>query len=198
MKKTKGITPKKDITDPEQIICLSCGFCCDSTLFDNATVKAGEKGNLPPKIEEKYFMNESGELFRLPCPYFDGKCTIYDQRKPQICSSFRCQLLKDFASGKISREEALLLVGKANEQREDIRASARNVLGSRAGEMPFRQLLHHLHDLMDTSPGTEAKKQDLNILAGKCNILEALHIRHFKSEKDFNSMKVPPQNPDPK
>lgn len=198
MKKTKPETPNKGITNPEQLICISCGFCCEATLFDNATVKPGEKGTLPKKIEDKYFFNDSGEFFHLPCPYFDGKCSIYNQLKPKICSSFRCQLLKDFSSGRVHLEDAFLLIDQAKKQWKEIRTSAQNLLGAEASEMPFRKLLHHLYDLMKALPEEAQGNNGLKILAVKCNILEALHIRHFKSEKDFNSMKVPTQNPDPK
>ena len=65
----------------EQEICRSCGMCCDGTLFSRARLEAGEKGNLPIKIEERYHRNNESEFFKLPCPYFSKECTIYSQKK---------------------------------------------------------------------------------------------------------------------
>ena len=38
-----------DIPVIEQEICVTCGFCCDGTLFKYAVLQSGERGNLPAK-----------------------------------------------------------------------------------------------------------------------------------------------------
>ncbi|MBE0674536.1 MAG: hypothetical protein IH591_07745, partial [Bacteroidales bacterium] len=82
----------------EQAICVVCGFCCDGTLFVNAGLNQGERGSgLPEKIEQASFSEGGRDYFRLPCNYFSGKCSIYDRNRADVCSSFRCQLLKDLA-----------------------------------------------------------------------------------------------------
>ena len=129
--------------EAEQAICVRCGFCCDGTLFLHAVLQPGEKGNLPEKIEERYYLDKDGEFFKMPCPYFCKKCTIYTQEKAEVCSSFRCQLLKDFASGKISPEEALTLVKNAATIREELIRDF-NQLNPARQVLCFREMLLHL------------------------------------------------------
>ena len=175
----------------EQSICITCGFCCDGTLFNRATLQPGEQGTLPQKMEESYFRDGEKEFFRLPCQYFDGKCTIYDQKKAHICSSFRCELLKDFSGEKITQEAALRLVANATRQRTEIRELANKLIGTPL-DIPFRNLLEKVRHVVDAKEENgEPKERELEILLAKCTIFEALLIRHFKPAKDFDSMKVP-------
>ena len=56
----------------------------------------------------------------------------------------------------------------------------------------FQQILHELRDDNDKKD----KKPDaaLTVLASRCNIFEALLIKHFRSAKDFESMMVSENN----
>ena len=178
-------------SESEQTICITCGFCCDGTLFYNATLQPGEKGTLPQKMEEAYFKNGEEEFFRLPCQYFDGKCTIYDQNKAHICSAFRCELLKDYSGEKISQEAALRLIENAVRQRAEIRNLANQVIGTPL-DIPFRHLLLELRKVIHArEENGEPRNMELEILLAKCTIFQALLIRHFKPAKDFDSMKMP-------
>jgi hypothetical protein len=194
----KNITILKKPLSPksEQAICVSCGFCCDGTLFDHATLQPGEKGGLPQYMEDSYFKNEKGEYFRLPCAYFNEKCTIYDQKKAHVCSAFRCQLLKDFAKKKITQTNAKKLVKNAMVQRKEILALSESVLNT-PENIPFRKLLMELREFVNARNENDPRNQELDILTARCNIFEALLIRYFKSEDDFNSMKVPLHGEDP-
>lgn len=189
MPKGKNHSPKR-----AQQICIACGFCCDSTLFHNASLEPGEKGTLPASMEKSYFKNEKGEFFKLPCNYFDQKCTIYDQKKAIVCGAFRCKLLKDFAAKKISQKAALEIVRKAKITREEL-IEAYAKLSGKKGKITFRQLLIELGKLQKETNGQD---MEFELFNARCNIFESLLIRYFKSEENFNSMKVPPQNPDPK
>ena len=121
----------------EQEICISCGICCDGTLFNRASLEPGEKGQLPEKIEQNYFQVNGVDKFKLPCLYFDGKCTIYDQKKAIICSAFRCQLLNNFSVGKISINDTMNVISKAKTMRKELFASYRNISGEDI-MIPFR------------------------------------------------------------
>ena len=67
----------------EQDICVTCGFCCDGTLFAHALLNPGEKGSLPERIEESVFSLDDRDYFHLPCRYFAGRCTIYDRQRAE-------------------------------------------------------------------------------------------------------------------
>ncbi len=176
--------------EAEQAICIACGFCCDGTLFENANLQPGEKGNLPEFIEQAWFKKGDKEAFKLPCLYFKGKCSIYNQKKAHICSAYRCKVLRDFSKKKISLEEAKQLIRNAANQRDAILDLAKKVMKN-PGNMPFRQMVLELKQWSDTHNQDDPANKDLKSLTARCNIFEALLIRHFKPDKDFDSMRVP-------
>lgn len=98
-----------------QELCLACGMCCRGDLYRNAGLHPDE---LPaarslrlPIIQDE----AAGPAFALPCPKLDGNaCTIYDdERKPNVCSSFECKLLKRYLGGEIDLERSLERVREA-------------------------------------------------------------------------------------
>src|SRR5262245_57065524 len=106
--------PPKD----EQDICIACGFCCDHTLFDYAFLKPKEEvsGHF---AKSRVTINDN-DYFSLPCPHFKGKCTIYDQEKPCVCSTFKCKLLKRFGEGKIDKSNTLKIIYQAKALRGEV------------------------------------------------------------------------------
>ena len=164
----------------EQQICITCGFCCDGTLFEHAVLEKGEKGNLPTKIEQRYFKRDDHEYFKLPCSYFDGKCSIYNQKKAHICSSFRCQLLRNFEAGKITQEDALKLVRQANQIREELLKEYQQLSG-KTDVLTFREILVELNKKHKELENQSSISMEWEIFNAKCNIFESLLIKHFKS-----------------
>ena len=170
----------------EQSICVTCGYCCDGTLFLHASLNPGERGSLPEKIEENSYTEGDKDYFRLPCKYFAGTCTIYDREKAYVCSSYRCQLLKELADNKVTLHDALEVVREAGEIRKELIEDFKNISGINAGN--FRQLLSELGKLMKSMPANEPSVMDYEILRSRCNIIEALLIKHFRSAEDFEKM----------
>ncbi|NBB22956.1 hypothetical protein GVN20_26605 [Runella sp. CRIBMP] len=168
----------------EQQICIKCGLCCDGTLFEHAALQAGEHGSLPEKIVDNYRKLKDEEVFLLPCHYFDGKCTIYDQKKAVVCSAFRCQLLKDFSMGQISKDNADKIVSDALKFRDEILELYKCIFEVDT-KLSFRELLNEMGKM--TAPPIE-KTKELALLKAKCNIYETLLIKNFKSIKTFESM----------
>jgi len=177
----------------EQEICVKCGFCCDGTLFQHAVLKAGEKGKLPKKIEEQYCKEGKDEYFVLPCQYFETKCSIYDKEKADVCGTYRCQLLYDFSKAKISIEDAHAVVKKALEMRDEILNEYETLEGKRK-DVFFRQILLDLAKMNSSGKYDQTTKRAYEVFTAKCNIFEALLIKHFRSEKDFKKMMNPHLN----
>ncbi|RPA66617.1 hypothetical protein EF405_20235 [Cyclobacteriaceae bacterium YHN15] len=171
----------------EQQICISCGFCCDNTLFDNAVLQPGEKGTLPEKMEESYIKIKNQEYFKLPCFYFNGKCSIYNQKKAHICSSFRCQLLKNFEAGKITQKDAIELVRQTKQTRVELLKEYQQISG-KSEVLTFREILVALGKKQKELEKKASLSMEWEIFAAKCNIFESLLIKHFKSEEDFDKM----------
>lgn len=179
------------IISPEQNICITCGFCCDGTLFNKAVLQAGEYDNLPVKIKQNYFKQDDNEYFKLPCLYFDNLCTIYHQQKADICSSFRCQLLKDFSGGKITMDYALTAISNAKKIKEELFTEFRKQTGSE-NIKTIRGLLREIGKIQDKKVNYAINDTELELFTAKCNIFESLLIKHFKSEKDFSNLIMSP------
>lgn len=171
----------------EQQICINCGLCCDGTLFNRAILKAGEKGHLPEKMEQAYAKNADEEFFRLPCLYFDGKCSIYDQKKAHICSAFKCKLLKQFSKNEVSQNEALSTIENAKKLRHEIYKLAHTVFGNDE-KLHFRNVLVKINKTENEKRSVITDNRNFKMLKIKTLILEALLTKHFKSDKAFNQM----------
>jgi hypothetical protein len=173
----------------EQLICVTCGFCCDGTLFLHACLETGElrEGVLPVWIQENSFSEAGKDYFKLPCRYFLEKCTIYDSERAYVCGSYRCQLLKDFAEGKITMSDAVETVREAMQIRKELFNQYQNISG-KSGDMNFRQLLAELGKTQKSVTDKESSGIAYEMLLARSNIFEALLIKNFRSAEDFEKM----------
>lgn len=173
----------------EQNICVACGFCCDGTLFLHACLLPGERGHLPEEIEKKTFTEGDNDYFRLPCNYFSEKCIIYDKARAEVCSAYRCQLLRDFADKKLSKGEAQDIVREAMMMRDSLIEKYRRLSGSDE-PINFMQLLQELGRMQKQATNDKPLNTDYEILQAECNIFEALLIKHVRSAGDFEKMMI--------
>lgn len=171
----------------EQEICVKCGFCCDNTLFDHAHLDPGEKGTLPEEMEKGYVKIKDNEYFKLPCSYFDGKCTIYNQKKAHICGAFRCQLLKNFETGNIDQVHAFEVVRRTKETKSELLSEFKHLSGENSN-LPFREMMQALGKKQKELAAVGIVSLEWEIFTAKCNIFETLLTKHFKSEENFQSM----------
>jgi len=173
----------------EQTICITCGFCCDGTMFLFACLHPGEKGGLPEEIEKKVFSEKDEDFFRLPCNYFSEKCTIYDRPRAGVCGEFRCQLLHDFTDGKVTLCEALKIVKDASVMRDKLIEKYKKITGKNE-KICFRQILSETGKMLKDNQGKETMDIDVDMLIAGCNIFEALIIKNFRSADEFDKMMV--------
>ena len=92
--------------DKANRLCMSCGMCCDGTMFDHANVVPDEKQQV---MSAGLIVNEKlGKLsFEQPCRFYcHNLCSIYEQR-PAVCISYRCKLLKKMNKDEVSLDAAL-------------------------------------------------------------------------------------------
>lgn len=109
-------------------LCPSCGLCCDSTLFADVELRAGddarELARLGLSLEKK---GRSKTAFAQPCACFDGKlCAIYDDR-PKRCRMFECGLLKKIGADELSACVALEKISKAKSLVKKVRGLLRQL-----------------------------------------------------------------------
>lgn len=110
---------------PGEQLCLSCGMCCDGTLFDGVQLEAGDSVKelrglgLPVTV---YRARPPVARFPQPCAALcaDRTCRIYADR-PQQCRKFECGVFKKLKAGEIGFAAASKLVKKARAQGEKMR-----------------------------------------------------------------------------
>ena len=103
-------------------LCPNCGLCCDSTLFADVELRAGDDAKRLAKlgltIEKK---TRTKLAFAQPCACFDGKlCAIYADR-PQRCRKFECGLLKKVGANEMTADAALKKIAEARKRAEKVR-----------------------------------------------------------------------------
>ena len=103
-------------------LCPNCGLCCDSTLFADVELRAGDDAKRLAKlgltIEKK---TRTKLAFAQPCACFDGKlCAIYADR-PQRCRKFECGLLKKVEANAMTPGAALKKIAAAKRRVEKVR-----------------------------------------------------------------------------
>lgn len=103
---------RPDPSSPAARLCLSCGLCCDGSLYTAVRLAPSDSiadlqaAGLPIRVE--------GErtLFPQPCTaHQHGCCQIYAIR-PYGCQQFRCRVLAACEDGSRSWEDAEALVAR--------------------------------------------------------------------------------------
>src|SRR5215831_9411996 len=116
-------------------LCPNCGLCCDSTLFADVELRAGDDAKRLKKLGLDLFQKtKTKTAFSQPCACFDGKfCKIYADR-PKRCRLFECGLLKRVDAGEMTVNAALKKIDGAKKQAEHVRELLRS-LGQRDEQM---------------------------------------------------------------
>jgi hypothetical protein len=97
-------------------LCLTCGLCCDGTMFENVEVTPEEAARLEGRV------NLSADRTKLVqgCRALEGcKCGVYEDR-PAKCRSFSCFLLASLEAGNITEQEAREGVAEAMSRRDAV------------------------------------------------------------------------------
>jgi Fe-S-cluster containining protein len=109
-------------------LCPNCGLCCDSTLFADVELRAGDDAKRLRKLGLTIENKTPTKLaFAQPCACFDGKlCGIYNDR-PKRCRLFECGLLKRVEADEMTAGVALKKISEAKKNAERVRGLLRSV-----------------------------------------------------------------------
>ncbi len=109
-------------------LCPNCGLCCDSTLFADVELRAGDNAARLKKLGLTLAKKGKSKIaFAQPCACFDGKlCTIYQDR-PKRCGLFECGLLKRVEADEISANAALKKILAAKKRAGEVRELLRSL-----------------------------------------------------------------------
>lgn len=83
-------------------LCLTCGMCCDGTMFQVVAVTPEEAARLESQVELSADRSKLVQGCRALC---GCKCGVYEQR-PAVCRAFKCLVLASLEEGKLSEAEA--------------------------------------------------------------------------------------------
>lgn len=156
-------------------LCPNCGLCCDSTLFADVELRAGDDAKRLRKLGLTLFQKTKTRLaFDQPCACFDGKlCAIYVDR-PKRCRLFECGLLKRVDAGEMTAGAALKQIAAAKQEAERVRELLRS-LGQREER---RALTHRYAEAMsapvDLSDDQNTERHGELMLAVN-DLMERLH-----------------------
>jgi Fe-S-cluster containining protein len=115
-------------------LCPNCGLCCDSTLFADVELRAGDDAGRLAELGLSLAKKGGKLAFAQPCACFDGKlCQIYGDR-PKRCRAFECGLLKRVEAGELTANVALKKISEAKKRAEQVRELLRS-LGQREEQM---------------------------------------------------------------
>ena len=109
------LSSKNKEPTPGSILCQSCGLCCTGVACSVALVSPLKDKEFSDRFSDSIIVadgsRDSGEInwINLPCPAFNGKCSVY-QIRPMDCRTFRCALLEKLLTGDIEpgRAEAII------------------------------------------------------------------------------------------
>ncbi len=123
--------------DSIEQLCPNCGLCCDSTLFADVELRAGDDAKKLVEQGITLFQKTKTKIaFSQPCVCFDGTfCKIYSDR-PKRCRTFECGLLKKVQAGEMTEAAALKKISEAKKLTNDVRQLLRRV-GQRNEQMPL-------------------------------------------------------------
>lgn len=84
-------------------LCLSCGLCCDGSLFECVEVEAEEQAAFRGV---KLVMVDERPAVPLPCcMHVTRRCSIY-ARRPARCVTFTCQLYREVEEQRVAVVDA--------------------------------------------------------------------------------------------
>jgi Fe-S-cluster containining protein len=115
-------------TDAVSQLCPNCGLCCDSTLFADVELRAGDDAKRLAELGLLIAKKSHSKLaFAQPCACFDGKfCGIYGDR-PKRCRTFECGLLKKVGADELSADAALKKIATAKNLAKKVRELLRSL-----------------------------------------------------------------------
>ena len=159
-------------------LCPNCGLCCDSTLFADVELRAGDDAQRLKPLGLTLFPKTKSKLaFAQPCACFGGKLCRICAERPKRCGLFECGLLKRVETGELRAKVALKKISEAKQRAEKVRELLRS-LGQRDESMA---LTHRYAEAMsapiDMADETSAERRG-ELMLGVSDLMQML-------ERDF-------------
>jgi hypothetical protein len=83
-------------------LCLSCGLCCDGTMFREVPVTAAEA----KALGRRALFNRGRTRLTQPCRALKARCCQVYEDRPAKCREFNCLVLQSLLRGEVTEDEA--------------------------------------------------------------------------------------------
>jgi hypothetical protein len=119
-----GMTGSPETTEAQaNILCKSCGLCCTGHLFIWAKLRPAELDSAEAFGMQVFRSDPRQRRFSLPCPLWQGQCTIYTSpHYPHVCRTYKCKLLKEVIAENTPLTDALTGIEQAKEMIHELEA----------------------------------------------------------------------------
>lgn len=156
---TSSPEPGADTGADGESICLSCGLCCDGTMFKRITLALSDRTEVLERAGVVLTTKGNRTEMPLRCAALDGTCcTIYADR-PVRCGLFTCALHRRHAAGEIDTDEALATIAKTRALQRKVHDGLARMFGEDDVTGPgrsFGDLIERMQSMLDAAPDREA------------------------------------------
>jgi Fe-S-cluster containining protein len=179
---TKGLAPEAEKSArcgvaPTEQLCLSCGMCCDGTLFDGVKLEPGDDAQKLKALGLPVtFTRGRKPVARFPQPCValckDRVCQVYADR-PNQCRTFECKLFKETRDGAVTIETAMKLVKKTQRLADRARRLLRK-LGDDAEQLGLGERVHRIDERLQADGSDSdalALYADLSLVVHRLTLL---------------------------
>lgn len=166
-----------------QELCLSCGICCDGTLFGGVNLKAGDL--LAPLQAGGILIQtkETQQSFKQPCAaHRQGCCQVYADR-PSTCRTYRCELLKKYEDGVVSWTEARAKIGRAQRLRQTIETEMSRLVPE-CGRMSVVAISRSVPARAELAANPDLRKNWAPLMLHLAALLDCLQTSFLQPRKD--------------
>jgi uncharacterized protein len=175
-----------------QTLCLSCGFCCDGTLFSSVPVGAADAWAPLQAAGIEIRTTGPKPSFAQPCgAHHLGRCQVYEHR-PANCQTYRCELLKKCERGDVSWHEAQQRIERVKALKSSLAAEFDRIVPE-AGPWPAAIVSSLVPTLSDFGTDRELLKTWAPVLLLTAALRDTLqrHFRRPRKEGDQTGGNVP-------
>ncbi|MEM1039502.1 MAG: hypothetical protein AAGI12_08525 [Pseudomonadota bacterium] len=163
----------------QEDLCISCGLCCDGTLYQSVQLFEGDPGEnliaLGAEISPLETVSEMQTVMKLGCAaHQDGCCQVYAHR-PKHCQRFECRTLKAVASGTMSFSDAQTIISDTIAVCDALKKTAEDI-DPALGDKSVQELMKLCHDTL--TPETSV---DQRVLYAPM-LIEAAVLDQFKKK----------------
>ena len=156
--------------------------CCEGVFHTYAHLYTDEDlhittiSNIPIVYNDKI----KDKTFSLPCPSFEGCCSIYTN-KPSACSIYTCDLIESLTQNHITLDEALHKVSEIKSVLNKILPILKNHAINTNSNKP-QYLIENILNHLDNDSQRDAFKKENRSLFMQCATFYFLEDKYFNKK----------------